>query len=741
MTTRFCYARLGVVTCLGLFSTVFGATEKSAAMVAFELEKFSVVATRTSLPEARIPASVSTVSSAMLDQLAASDAGDLLRFEPLVELPFDPGGNDVFVPYQSPGYSAYSIRGVGGNRVLLLIDGVRQASIMTGSGGTRTDLFDPWLLSSLELLKGTASSLYGSDALGGVVALSTRGANAPTRNQLDLGFRYDDSTEGTAALSVATFAEGPWSGRIGLVARDQAERANFGEVPANPERMRSWHGLASLDFAPGDDASWRFTAEHFERDHRYDLDSAEGFEPMLLLDVTEVSFTTVQSRDRLSLAYDRTVETGFWEAWHGLTYYQRNATHSRSRQVGEPPGAFGGGRDRRDLIDFIQTQVGFEGQGTARASWGAGDHRMVFGVSLETSTAENGFLRIDERPVYTEEDLIGMAPSRTGRGALFWQDEVSWGSWLLVAGLRLEHYAIEPENSEAYLNRLNERLPPGIEPLRAVDYELTSWAPSVALSYQWTGTLMSYARFARGYRQPTAEEFTGLFVHGAEFIVLPNPDLREEASDAWEIGVKWTSPRVEVRASIFQTDYEGFFETVATGERLDPGNPLSLQIQQTRNVADARIQGFEFTSRWQLLDPKADPATRLHFTATVGQAWGEERDTGEPLASVSPLKAVGGLGWEAVDGRWNLLLTATYRARHHEPPVDTAFVPGESLVWDLSGAIRLKRWLMLEAGLRNFSDERYHLWANSNQGIHFADEPGRSTLPGRHVFAGLRLQF
>lgn len=741
--------RLGLTIWIGFFGGL-GVLAGSASFLdarsrpsddVYELEPFRVVATRTALLESEIPASVAGLTMTDLDRLAVADAADLLRFEPLVDLPFDVGGSDAFVPYQSPGYSAYSIRGMDGNRVLLQIDGIRQAPVMSFSGGTRTDLFDPWLLSSLEILKGTASSLYGSDALGGVVALSTRAAVPPGTTRIDAGARHNQTNDELALLGIVSAASGDWAGRLGHVSREASERQNYGDTPENPESMRSRHSIGTVSWMPSNRHHLHFTAEVFHRESSYQLDSAEGFQPQLLLNLTELSFAAEEERRRASVDYTWSPKSGFVEEGRLLFYVQDSATDALSRQVGVPPVSFLPGRDRTDNITFDQTQLGVESGITVGWESGAWEHRLTTGLSLESAAAENDFIRTDRAPVLIVEDLIGMAPSRTWRSAVYLQDEIRWRQWGLIAGMRAEYYSIQPENSEPYVNRLNERLPPGFPELHAVDYQLTSWAPSVAVSYRWTRELMTYGRYARGYRQPTAGEFTGLFFHGAEFVILPNSDLHEEVSDAWEVGTKWFSKRVEVQVAAFTTDYDGFFETVATGERLDPGDPLSLEIQQIRNVAAARISGYEISSRWHLLPPNADVRTRLQLIATVGQAWGENRTTGDSLASISPLKAVGGLSWEAADGKWNVLLTATYRAKHHEPPPETLFVPDASLVWDLSGSYHVTDWLLLEGGVRNLTDERYHLWANSNQGIHFADDPDRSTLPGRNFFAGVRVRF
>jgi hemoglobin/transferrin/lactoferrin receptor protein len=682
---------------------------------------------------------VSVAYAADFERLAMEDAGDLVRFEPLVEIPFDLGGTDPFVPYQSPGYAAYAIRGVGGNRVLLQLDGIRQPEIMSGSGGTRTDLFDPLLLSSLEILKGTASSLYGSDAMAGVIALETRARTFGVEPSLRLRAGYDGANAGSSGLVLASGGAGAVEAWVGFAARRGRERANFGEVPENPERRGSRHGLATIAWQPRAAHRLDLTVEQFWRDERLDYDSAEGFQPALFLDLTEISFASRQERRRASLRHDWVPAAGRVEGTRMLLYRQSAQTDARSRQVGVSPLGFGG-RDRTDRIEFAQTQTGFEANVTGRLEAGPGAHRWTVGLSLETATAENDFTRTDLLPLEVTQDLIGMAPSRTGRGAIFLQDEWSLGRWRLIAGLRMEHYRIRPKNTDAYVNRLNERLPEGFPPLRAVDYDLDSGAPSVAVSRRWGESLLAYARYAKGYRQPTAEEFTGLFYHGADFVVLPNAELTEESSDAWELGLKWHRPRLSAEAAVFLTDYENFFQTVDTGARLDPDDPLSLWVQQVRNVGAARVRGFEAALRYELL-PVGHAGGSLRLNATIGQAWGRNLTLDAPLASVSPLKAVVALSWESRDGRGGLDLSVTHRARHHAPPDEAAFVPAASTVVELSGAWRVTERVRVQATVRNLFDARYHLWSHSNQGIHFPDDPDRATLPGRHVSVAVECRF
>jgi len=66
-----------------------------------------------------------------------------------------------------------TIRGFGGNRILILIDGDRETNLWAGRDPL-TPFIDTGNIGRIEILKGPASVLYGSDALGGVINIITR---------------------------------------------------------------------------------------------------------------------------------------------------------------------------------------------------------------------------------------------------------------------------------------------------------------------------------------------------------------------------------------------------------------------------------------------------------------------------------------------------------------------------------------------------------------------------------------
>jgi len=736
------------------FSLLAQTSTPAQEPIVHELEAYSVVATKTPRRILDVAGSVSVISSTDIDDLGVFDANDLLRFEPLVILPFDLGGSDAFVPYQSAGYSAYNIRGLGGNRVLALVDGIRQPEQISLNGGARGDTFDPAVFESLEILKGSGSSLYGSDALAGVVALQTRDPAQliePGRTRrVELGANYDTASE-TLSLRgsyAQRFANGATASILGVY-RDGSERENNGTTPANPEELTSTHLLARTHWDVTERQSWLVIAESFRREQAIEVDSTEGSFPLTGLVVEEVTYTSEQSRDRLTVEHDfHGGPASVYDTWTNRFYWQESASETVNTQLANT--FFGSpGRDRTDTIDYAHRILGWQSLATAEYSTPFGLARSTFGLELSLTTASNDFLRTDRVPVEAVDDLVAMPPSDTTRAAFFVQTEMTKGKWQFIPGLRLEYYAIDPTNSEAYVNNLTERLPEDQRDLRAAEYDLFSYAPSIAVLYEATDRLNVYARYAHGFRTPTAEEFNGLFFHSSQFAQIPNPELTEERSIAGEIGIKGFFDYFEFQVAIFGTRFNDFFEQVLTDEKLDPNDPVSLDIQQIRNVGSVDIYGYEVSTITNLVG-FAERLEGWSLVLNFGHAIGEDRTNHTWLASTAPFTAIGALTYRDASGDFGLDLSATHRAEKSRiPPAglggQTPFIPAASTVFDLTGFYTLpESWLgadrgqlRLTFGVKNLTDEKYNTWANTNAGIHFPDDPERSTLPGINGYAGV----
>ena len=156
----------------GLQSAVSPVFTDEVAREARERIVVTAVASRASEAVDATPATVSVITREDLERDLARDIRDALRYEP---------GVSVEHSAARFGLGNISIRGLEGNRVQMLVDGVRMPDgfrIGSFSNASRNP-YDLGLLSRIEVLRGPGSALYGSDALAGVVSLTTMATSGP----------------------------------------------------------------------------------------------------------------------------------------------------------------------------------------------------------------------------------------------------------------------------------------------------------------------------------------------------------------------------------------------------------------------------------------------------------------------------------------------------------------------------------------------------------------------------------
>ncbi len=154
---------------LSLLAVLLAGMLAMPAWAESQLKDVVVTATRAEVEADRVAASISSITRTELDRRLPVDAADLFRDEPDVALARD---------LRRFGATSPNIRGLEDKRVLQLVDGVRLPDYYRGGGPTNFTTSAPLttpldFLKRAEVLRGPASSLYGSDALGGVVGYLT----------------------------------------------------------------------------------------------------------------------------------------------------------------------------------------------------------------------------------------------------------------------------------------------------------------------------------------------------------------------------------------------------------------------------------------------------------------------------------------------------------------------------------------------------------------------------------------
>lgn len=742
-----------------ILSLVCGALSLAANEAVKADVEVTVVATREAASTLETAGSDAAVSAEAMAFNGATSLGEALRHEPGVSVPFDFAGQNGFVPYLGGGDQSINIRGMEGNRVAIQVDGIRQPEDFVGqafldAGGPGRIYFDPAVLSQVEIFKSAASDLYGSDALGGVVNAVSEDATTLLGEGLKGQFLENRLTLASVDQSfnnrlAAAAGDGRLAASVVYSYRNAGERDNNGQVAPNPQDTES-HALVTKAHYKAEHLELTATLDTFQSDTFTDARAAEGsfFNGAIL----NRKVTQDDDRERLRLSLEGSYAPAdgwaaadvmrahvFFQEATASTFNVQKATVRFGPRASE--------RDRRNIIDYQTDIAGLELIADKLLLGGHTTHEIRYGLEFSRSDVTSAFMRRDVSPdgTFTLDDRIGMAPSEVLRVGLFIRDTITLDlqeRWVVTPGLRYDLYEVEPRNTPAFLNRT---VPPGGgEAVEAVPYDNEAVAPSLSLLYRFEPEMNIYFSYARGIRNPSAEELNGVFTHGTDFIVVPNPDLEEERSDSFEVGLQGQRKGHRFSVAGFMNVFDGFIENAVLV--IDNPEP-ELDVLSTVNRGEVEIKGLEVSWDWQ--GQEASVWNGGEAGLALSLADGEQTDIGQPLNAIDPLKLVGYLGWRSPDRAWHFRITGTYLdgkdPRDINQTTGAGFLAGTEAAFllDLSVAYAFSERWSLRAGIINLTDEAYTLWstARRGEGHGAAAGDGLNTQPGTEAFLSVTARF
>ncbi|MND78154.1 Hemin receptor precursor [compost metagenome] len=704
-----------------------------------QFDTVSVTATKTEQTLLQVPSTVSVHTEREIDQHNDKDLKDLVRYEPGVSVS---GTGDRF------GLKSANIRGIEGNRVLTQVDGVRvpQSNFFSPFQDVRGDYVDLDTIKTVEIIRGPASSLYGSDAIGGAVSYLTKdaadyldeGDDAYTR--LKTGYDGSDDSWGRSA----TFAGrlGSVDGLLHMGRRDGQSTDTYGGTAgtgvnreeANPLDYTAKNLLAKLgwDYAEGD--RLQFTYERYEDDANTNLLSdytsrATLASPAILGSEAKDSI----DRTRYSLAHTLSMDAMLADKLQWQLNYQESDNHQKTLQQRQTTARVNRIRTRES--SYEERLWSLNAQLDKEFVTGDARHHLIYGTELKRIEASNlrtgREVRLDTGAVVPPPENFPVSdfpdPTSDSLG-LFVQDSIEIGRWTLLPGVRYDYYRQDPHVTDEFLNGL----PAETDPSRITDDHIS---PKFGVTYQLTETESVYGQYAAGFRAPSPQNMFGEFSNPQQgYQQIGNPDLKPETSNSFEVGLRGHYDLGSFGIALFYNKYKDFIETTTVS---DP-NGTGLLTFQPNNVDKVTIRGAEAKGDIKL-DAFMPAGTRA--LGSIAYARGKDEENGEPLNSVDPLKAVMGLGYDAPSGVYGGQLTWTVvqskdRVDHSNDTanqINSQFeTPGYGVL-DLNAWWQVTEEVSINAGLFNMTDKEYWNWGDV-QGRD-ADSPslGRLTQPGRYA--------
>lgn len=706
------------------------------AAAAATVDPLTVIATRTEKPASEVPATVSVITSQDLEDQLAADIKDLVRYEPGVSVRSSPTRFGAALGTTGrDGNAGFNIRGLEGNRVLIQVDGVRMPdSFVFGAQSVgRGDYADLDLIKQVEILRGPASALYGSDGLAGAVSFTTKDPDDVLKGEAAFGGRvrggYASADESWTGGVMAAGRQGRVSGLIAYSYRQGHEQETQGDndeahsdrTTANPQDIWSQSLLGKLVLEPAEGHRLRLTAEHFDREVEADVLSGIAKPPLTSTSVVRLLADDETRRDRIALDHRWEVGAGPVERLAWTAYAQWSETEQFTAENRNAAAD----RTRRNTFDnrVIGGSAEIEGEIA-----GAGlTHRWIAGADLSVTRQEG--LRDGTVPPVGEPFPTRAFPNTDYTLAgLFAQDELALfdGKLTLYPALRYDWYELDPE-ADALLH--------GFTPASSSDGRLS---PKLGAMFRPRDELGVFLNYAHGFKAPSPSQVNNAFSNPIQnYRSLPNPDLKPETSETLEAGVRWTQRLWSAEVVGFTGEYDDFIEQVQVGGSFTPTDPGVFQYV---NLGRVKIRGVEAKARFALANG---------FGGFAGAAYAKGDSIAgakTPLASIDPVKVVAGLTWRDPAGRFGGQAVVTHSARKEADRLGVAcapscFVPPDFTIVDVTAFYRLGDRATLRAGVFNLTDETYWWWGDVRGLSSAAVSRDAYTQPGRNVSVSLSYDF
>lgn len=613
-------------------------------------EDVTVTATRTQISTTETAVPVSVVDREEIERKAVNTIGDVFR-----TLPGTSTVNEGAFQVRP------RIRGLDSNRVLILVDGERlnNSRTSTGNSGIEIGLVETSQIETLEVVRGSGSVLYGTDALAGTINIITRDTPARREN----GFRFGGTLD--------TFYSSNEEGRRGNLAVNGSNKFFAFRVAQSLERFDNYftgdtdNRIISGVTADGEvlnsqshGSNTQVTTRFFINDtntlrFNYERRRAADIGSSTLVGVFN-AFFPFSNREKFSARYDTVNLTEHLSRVSISGYYQtqdRNFTNILT--VPPVPPFFPG------IFQFSETVTDTNTSGfDVQTDWTLGRRNtLTAGVSFFRDTNNDRRL-IEVRsqpttPILRQDQSRSVPDASLTNVSVFAQDEFRLTDRLkFVGGFRIDTFRTSSEPTTGFAipatftqSQIEDL---GLQGLtEGLGVTNTAFTGDFGAVFKATENVMLSARIGRSFRTPNIFErfFTDFGSVGG--FVVGNPNLEAETGINFDTSAKIRTSRFASSFTYFNNYYKDFLSTVSAIDRngapisIPRGNLPPIPVSQTQNIARARIQGVEIEfeapiqTKWGFLTPNGN----------FSYLRGNNLTSDTPLDFISPYRTNAGMGW------------------------------------------------------------------------------------------------
>ncbi len=527
-----------------------------------------------------------------------------------------------------------SIRGMESSHVLILIDGRRQnTSQVTLKGGTSEALGMNWIppveaIDRIEVVRGPMSTLYGSEALGGVINVITRKVAREWSGSVSADHTFQDSSKAGDTTQLDAYLSGPLvEDRLGIQLwgfdKQRSEDKMFNGFSKSDRQT----GTARLWLTPDDKQEFMLEASRTEQEF--------WNTPGKTLADTAVKNNNQYTRDSYVLAH-----TGNWDfGTTDISLYREEATRESDIQTGN-----------QSVTPEVTNSV-FESKLTLPFD------RNVFVAGAQWKKDE-----LEADGYYASPQGAGISTSMTEK-SLFAENEWSMtDSFSLTTGIRMD--------DNEFFGR--------------------HWTPRFYGVWKLNSDWTLKGGVAKGFKSPTITQTNpniGLPQRGGAY-TWGNPDLKPEESENREIGLYYDAgEQFSGNITLFDTDYENKIANTGTRQLYYPDgspvppDPVTGRIYSTYfNITGATVRGIETAARYRFNEQVQVKGEYTYLDSKVSSGDAKILGFGYPLAEGQPLVATpkhsgsATLDWQIIDSV-SSFATVSYRGEE------------TSIAWGQGGAV------------------------------------------------------
>ena len=645
----------------------------------------------------------------------------------------------VFVQKSQAGGGSPVVRGFEASRVLLMVDGIRMNSAIFRAGHLQNIItVDNMILDRVEIIYGPSSTLYGSDALGGVVNLFTKQPQlfisnlatkkAPWKTDGNLVYRYANGQNENRQHIDINIANNKWAYLTSFTS------SSFGDMRQGNKRLAAYPDFGKRLFYVARENNTDIIKDNSAS---VNIQKQSGYTQTDLLQkllykpnentehLLNVQFSNSSDINR----YDRLTETSkgipvFSEWYYGpqvrnmvgykLTksnlnsYFQKMTANVNYQQLEESriTRRFkSNNKDYRlEAVDIFGLNVDLLHQGKS-SELHVGVESYYNNVG---STAYRNNIVTNVRSAITTRYSDG--PTNMGNQAIYAQHtKFLTGNWVLNSGLRLNNVQLNANFIDTALMHF---------PFTDANQKNTAMTGNLGMAYNGADGLRIAFGASSGFRAPNVDDLTKVFDTRTGYVVVPNKDLKPEYTYNTELNVSKTTSSYSIGTSLFYT----WFKNALVVDKFKWNNATAILYQgvmsdvyASQNKAKAVVYGFNVNGSVNFT-----PNTSLAATYTYTKGTYQNGSIEMPLDHIPPSYGRVGLKHDVnkfsaelftVFNGWKRIKDYNLNGEDNEIYATKDGMPAWQ-IWNINTNYQLTKKLNLSFQIENIADLNYRYFAS-----------------------------